>query len=119
MIATVPVAALRSLTVLARIGGLPADSVPLASAEVVSCLDELDDIEERLAALTQPLLDRLFDAVPAIAEDRARRSVLQTKRLVFAGRPIPTSTAEAVLAAVPTCDVSGGVCERSCQVVFV
>jgi len=101
MIATVPVAALRSLTVLARIGGLPADSVPLASAEVVSCLDELDDIEERLAALTQPLLDRLFDAVPAIAEDRARRSVLQAKRLVFAGRPIPTSTAEAVLAAVP------------------
>lgn len=39
----------------------------------------------------------------------------QVRRL----RALLVARLRAVLAAVPTCDVSGGACERSCQVVFV
>lgn len=62
-------------TVFARIGGLPADAVPGASPEVVDCLDRLHDVEERLDSLTQPLIDRIFELVPGIEDNKVRRLV--------------------------------------------
>lgn len=75
-------------TVFARIGGLPVDAVPGASPEVVDCLDRLHDVEERLDSLTQPLIDRIFELVPGIEDNKVRRLVLQAKREVFAGRAV-------------------------------
>ena len=89
-------------TVFARIGGLPADAVPGASPEVVDCLDRLHDVEERLDSLTQPLIDRIFELVPGIEDNKVRRLVLQAKREVFAGRAVAARAERALRATAPS-----------------
>lgn len=89
-------------TVFARIGGLPVDAVPGASPEVVDCLDRLHDVEERLDSLTQPLIDRIFELVPGIEDNKVRRLVLQAKREVFAGRAVAARAERALRATAPS-----------------
>ena len=89
-------------TVFARIGGLPVDAVPGASPEVVDCLDQLHDVEERLDSLTQPLIDRIFELVPGIEDNKVRRLVLQAKREVFAGRAVAARAERALRATAPS-----------------
>ena len=90
-----------SPTILTRIGGLPVDAVPGASAEIGACLERLDHIEETLDELAQPLIDRIFDVVPTIEDPKARRLVLQAKRQVFAGKAVQARAAEALRANAP------------------
>ena len=90
-----------SPTILTRIGGLPVDAVPGASAEIGACLERLDHIEETLDELAQPLIDRIFDVVPTIEDPNARRLVLQAKRQVFAGKAVQARAAEALRANAP------------------
>ncbi|SDN14212.1 hypothetical protein [Actinomyces ruminicola] len=91
-----------SPTVFARIGGLPADAVPGASTAVTDCLDRLHDAEERLEALTQPLIDQIFELVPDIEDSKVRRLVLQAKREVFARRVVAGRAERALCAVAPS-----------------
>lgn len=90
-----------SSTVLARIGGLPADAVPGASTKVINSLQRLHDAEERVGVLSQPLIDQIFELVPDIEDNKARRLVLQAKREIFAGRAVATQAEQALRAVAP------------------
>ncbi|WP_128683173.1 hypothetical protein [Actinomyces qiguomingii] len=91
-----------SPTVFARMGGLPADAVPGASTAVTDCLDRLHDVEERLEALTQPLIDQIFELVPDIEDSKVRRLVLQAKREVFARQAVAGRAERALRAVAPS-----------------
>ncbi|MFW6691576.1 lantibiotic dehydratase [Streptomyces sp. MAR4 CNX-425] len=85
---------------LARIAGMPADSVrALRSTAVRDWADGVLAAEARLTALGGPLGDRLHDLVAGRADERTRRDLLRLRREVFNGRrPADPAAALALVA---------------------
>lgn len=72
---------------LARIAGMPADSVrALRSPAVCDWADGVLATEARLAGIAAPLGDRLHDLVAGRDDERVRRDLLRLRREVFNGR---------------------------------
>ena len=91
-----PESSMWSTYTLVRVGGLPADILPLSPKSVESSFNDLLVVERKLSKTTDQLIELLYNIIPSITDNTVRRQLLGIKRKVYSGKFISDDQAEIV-----------------------
>jgi len=91
---------------LVRVGGLPADILPLSPKSVESSFNDLLVVEQKLSKTTDQLIELLYNIIPSITDNTVRRQLLGIKRKVYSGKFISDDQAEVMYSYLADDDIS-------------
>ncbi|WP_141755775.1 hypothetical protein [Rothia sp. HMSC036D11] len=101
-----PESSMWSTYTLVRVGGLPADILPLSPKSVESSFNDLLVVEQKLSKTTDQLIELLYNIIPSITDNTVRRQLLGIKRKVYSGKFISDDQAEVMYSYLADDDIS-------------